>query len=241
MPKMPKWLGDFSEKFFKSSYHPTVVSEIEYYHKRFKRVRYQGEALKSIEWIPAQEVEFRVTDTEYRHYTPSVWNNTEGYVDVLFYLHGKGPGSLWADKLKVGDEVLLIGPGGKFVPKPEEKNIIMLGDETTLSAFYGMQKFVAEDVETICVLEMNEEALDWHTKIGLEATILETKTSQRGEKLYLWTQKHLLQISERDKYSYYISGNANTIKEISKLLINCEINPKLIYKKPYWKEGKKGL
>ncbi len=241
MPKMPKWLGDFSEKFFKNSFHPTIVIEVEYYHKYFKRVRFQGEELKAIDWKPAQEVEFRVSDTEYRHYTPSLWNSVEGYTDVLFFLKADGVGSRWADKLKVGNQIVLIGPGGKFVPNPADKNIVMLGDETTLSAFYGMQQAVGKDVKTTCVLEMCKDALDWHKKIGLEATAIETAEHQRGEVLRLWLQKHLLSISIENDYTYYISGNADTIKSLNRLLLKSDVSPKRIYKKPYWKEGRKGL
>lgn len=60
MPGMPKWLADFSEKTFKAAYKQTVITEVEYYAPKLKRIRYQGDALKSIEWKPAQEVEFRV-------------------------------------------------------------------------------------------------------------------------------------------------------------------------------------
>jgi NADPH-dependent ferric siderophore reductase len=60
MPRMPKWLADFSEKTFKAAYKQTVITEVEYYAPKLKRIRYQGDALRSIEWKPAQEVEFRL-------------------------------------------------------------------------------------------------------------------------------------------------------------------------------------
>lgn len=127
MPSMPKWLGDFSEKVFKNAYRETVVTQTEYYDEKLKRVRYQGEDLKKVDWIPAQEIEFRINDTDYRHYTPSCWNKEKGYVDVIFYLHGRGVGSLWADSLKEGDSVMIIGPGGKFILPSKLESIVMIG------------------------------------------------------------------------------------------------------------------
>ena len=56
MPKMPKWLGDLSEKAFKSSYSPVTVVEIQYFAKKLKRIRFQGEDLKAKQWTPAQEI-----------------------------------------------------------------------------------------------------------------------------------------------------------------------------------------
>lgn len=239
MPSMPKWLGNFSEKFFSKYYKQTIVAEIEYYDKNLKRVRYQGVELKNINWQPAQEIEFRVTDTEYRHYTPMLWNEKEGYVDVLFYLHNKGPGSLWAANLKKEDSVTLIGPAGKFVAKKEYKKTVMIGDETSLSTYYGMQKLLKSN-ETICVLEMNQNALKWAEKIGLEATVIETKNNEIGKKTEKWLENFVEQ-SEAKEYMYFLSGNANTIKKLRRLLVRKKINSKHIFIHPYWAEGKKGL
>lgn len=240
MPRMSKWMGDISEKLFSSYYKSTVVSEIEYYDKKLKRVRYQGEGLKNVDWQPAQEIEFRVTDTEYRHYTPMLWNEQEGYTDVIFYLHNRGPGSLWADNLKVGDEVMLIGPAGKFVAKKSHKKVVMIGDETSLSTYYGMQTLLKPNNETICVLEVYEDALKWAEMIGLEATMLNTSTSQVGKKSEAWL-KDFLERKDAREYVYFLSGNANTIKILRRMLVKRIVPSKQIFTHPYWAKGKKGL
>lgn len=239
MPKMPKWMGDLSEKAFKSAYKQTVVTEVEYYHKLLKRIRYQGEILKETDWIAAQEVEFRVTDTEYRHYTPLCWNNIEGYVDVLFYLHGLGPGSQWADHIGVGDEVSLIGPGGKFIMPPDQWRVVMMGDETTLSAFKGMKDALPHGAHAPCILEMQEYARDWPALIGLNATTLNTVSHNRGRVLEDWLLGFL--DTDTDETVFFLSGNANTIKGLRKLLIAKKVPAKNIVSKPYWMEGKEGL
>jgi len=239
MPKMPKWLGDFSEKAFKKAYKPTIVTEVEYYHKLLKRIRYQGEMLMEVDWKPAQEVEFRVTDTEYRHYTPLRWNSIEGYTDVLFYLHGRGPGSRWADQIKVGDEVMLIGPGGKFVMPPDQWNVVMLGDETTLSAFKSMKERLPHGAYSPCMLEMGVHALNWPSMIGLSATTLETNPNYRGQVLEDWLDDFL--VMNQTEVTFFLSGNANTIKRLRKKLIAKKVAARSIISKPYWMEGKEGL
>ncbi|MBV7441342.1 siderophore-interacting protein [Weeksellaceae bacterium TAE3-ERU29] len=241
MPKMPKWLGDLSEKIFSNSYKPTTISEIEYYYVNCKRVRFQGDSLKNIDWKPAQEIEFRVTNTEYRHYTPSVWNAEKGYVDVIFYLHGKGVGSNWARNLKPGDKINLIGPGGKFIFAKNTSHIVMLGDETTLGAFYGMQQMITDNHQFTCVLEVCEEAKDWANKIGLQADSLVTIPSKKGKVLMDWLHSFLHNNSTAQTSDYYISGNARTIQNLKKILLAQKISIKNIYTKPYWLENKKGL
>lgn len=240
MPRMYKWLGDLSEKFFSSYYKQTIVSEVEYYDKKLKRVRYKGEELKNVNWQPAQEIEFRVTDTEYRHYTPMLWNKKEGYTDVLFYLHNKGPGSLWADKLEIGDKVTLIGPAGKFVANKNHKKVIMMGDETSLSTYYGMQELLKPNNNVICVLEMGKERASWADKIGLKSIILNNNTDEIGKQSEIWLKK-FIQNSDAKEYIYFLSGNANTIKILRRILIKIVINSKQIFTHPYWAKGKKGL
>lgn len=239
MPTMPKWLGDFSEKAFKSSYKPTVVTQVEYYDKLLKRVRYQGESLMEVNWLPAQEIEFRVTATAYRHYTPLCWNNAEGYADVLFYLHGQGPGSSWADQLEVGDEVNLIGPGGKFVLPPDQWEVLLLGDETSLSAFKSMKDKLHQGAYAPCVLEMEHHTTHWPALIGLDATLLKTIPNHRGQILEEWLMD-FLETNLRE-VAFYLNGNANTIKRLRKLLLAHKIPAKRIMSKPYWMEGKAGL
>jgi len=236
---MPKWIGDLSEKAFKSYYRPVIVTDIEYYDRLLKRVRFQGEALKGVDWKPAQEVEFRVTETDFRHYTPLCWNDTEGYTDVLFYLHSQGPGSAWADRVESGLEINLIGPGGKFVLPPDRDNVAMLGDETTLSAFKSMRDVLPNDACAYCILEMEAYAHDWPSRIGLEAAVLQTKHGHRGQVLEDWLNGFLKKGG--DGASFFLSGNAGTIKRLRRQLLAKKIPPGNIFSKPYWMEGRQGL
>jgi hypothetical protein len=56
-------------------------------------VRFQGEGLLGIRFTPGQEVEFRVDQRCFRHYTAAAFDSLLGEVDVVFYLHGDGPGA----------------------------------------------------------------------------------------------------------------------------------------------------
>lgn len=239
MPRMPKWLGDFSEKTFKSAYKKTIITEVEYYATQLKRIRYQGEELKSVDWRAAQEVEFRVSETEYRHYTPLCWNNIDGYTDVLFFLHGQGPGSHWAARLALGDEVNLIGPAGKFVLPADQWNVVMMGDETTLSAFKGMKELLPIGAFAPCILELDAHAAEWPGLIGLSATVLKTIPQERGRVQMEWLRDFLQK--EVKQSLFFLSGNATTIKDLRKLLLSKKVPAKNIFSKPYWMEGKAGL
>lgn len=136
MPKVPKWMANAMESLFSGMYHPVKVIAIEDLQPRLRKIRFEGDfANVKKEFIPGNVIEFRISDTEFRHYTPSYFNREAGVCDVLFYLHDKGPGSKWVENLKVGNKLNLLGPGGKIRYNPEFKIHIAFGDETSLGSF----------------------------------------------------------------------------------------------------------
>ncbi|WP_350340285.1 siderophore-interacting protein [Paraflavitalea speifideaquila] len=56
---------------------------------------------------------FRASDRELRHYTPSAFDRERGMFEVLFHIHGNGPGSKLADRLLPGERLKVSVPGGK--------------------------------------------------------------------------------------------------------------------------------
>ncbi|ABF88962.1 iron utilization domain protein [Myxococcus xanthus DK 1622] len=60
---------------------------------RLRRVCVEGESLKGVRGEPGHEVEFRVGPTAFRHDTPSLGDPARGALEVVFFLHGHGPGS----------------------------------------------------------------------------------------------------------------------------------------------------
>ncbi|MEL7162659.1 MAG: oxidoreductase, partial [Bacteroidota bacterium] len=92
MPRLPKWLANSVETILPGQFHPVVATEVEYLTDKLKRVRFEGD-LTGTSFVPGQVIEFRVTDNDFRHYTPTYYDRGAGVCEVLFYLHGKGPGS----------------------------------------------------------------------------------------------------------------------------------------------------
>lgn len=241
MPKMSKWVADLSEIAYPYILKKTVISEVLYFDDALKHVRFQGDDLKEVVWQMAQEIEFRVSETEYRHYTPFIWNPAVGFTDVLFYLHGWGPGSLWASNLAVGDEVTLIGPGGKYLQLNPGQSLVMLGDETSISTFKGIQNLVNKDCKTYAVLELHREAMEWPKRIGLDAELLEQIPAYRGWVMEHWLMDFLANEEVDPRMFFFLSGNANTIKKLRRILAVKNVSLTNILAKPYWLEGKEGL
>ncbi len=69
-----------------------------------------------------------------RTYTPRRYDAATKTLEIQVVLHGEGPASEWAQQVKVGDEVGVGGPGGRFVLDEEAEHWWIAADESALPA-----------------------------------------------------------------------------------------------------------
>ncbi|MNU87645.1 NADPH-dependent ferric-chelate reductase [compost metagenome] len=235
MPSVPKWLADTMEKVAQKSFHPVTVTHIHKYHPKLKLVRFEGD-IQVKEFKAGNVIEFRVSDREYRHYTPSLYDPVKQICEVIFYLHDKGPGSEWAEKLQIGDQLKLMGPGGKMSYQPEWKNHLVFGDETSLGLMLSMEQAVLKNGQHFTgIAELEKQHLDWVDSFG-SSNIKAVESSIEYPAIRLTG-------FEADLYEtcFYLTGRAKSIQEFRKELLAKGVNSKQIKTYPYWAEGKKGL
>lgn len=242
MPKIAKWIGDSIETVFSSLIYPARVTQVEYLSDRLKRVRFEG-SLGKKGFTPGNVVEFRVTDTDYRHYTPSIYDQTNGICEILFYLHDKGVGSQWAGKLKVGDEMKLMGPGGRIKYDKKNKYHFFFGDETSIGLYLCLKHAAHQNNhEYLCILELDEAHKPWPELLGLSAEVVEKSSANPGQ-----NAAALLEEMQGNCWTvwqhatFYLTGNARSIQAFRKELIVRGVKSKQIQTEPYWVEGKRGL
>lgn len=105
----------------------------------FHLLTIQGKSLKK-EWIPGQKIQVQLKDDQMRSYTPSSWDSKAGVMQTLVYMHGKGPGALWARNAKAQSKVIILGPKKSLNIAPKTKTIIFFGDETTFGLAHAIKK-----------------------------------------------------------------------------------------------------
>ncbi|MFT3702985.1 MAG: siderophore-interacting protein [Agriterribacter sp.] len=243
MPSVPKWLGDTMDAVFSNMYHPVTVTQVEFFNDKLKRVRFEGD-LSGTKFVPGNVVEFRVTPTDYRHYTPSYYNATEGVCEVLFYLHDQGVGSEWARELQTGQTMKLLGPGGKLKYEPSFSNHFVFGDETALGLVACLQAAAETHSHSFFALIETETAhRDW---IGLFPLIPSVYVASSIENPATAAIRFLEDSADDWKTEiqsscYYLSGRAKSIQALRKYLLSKGVGMKQIKTEPYWAEGKKGL
>ncbi|MER5705605.1 siderophore-interacting protein [Micromonospora sp. NPDC002296] len=70
-----------------------------------------------------------------RAYTLRAWDPVAGELTIDIVHHGDvGVGGPWAARLRPGDPVRFIGPGGAYAPSPDADWHLLVGDESALPA-----------------------------------------------------------------------------------------------------------
>lgn len=233
MPEMPAVLANTLMPWFAK---PAHVTRVETLAPGLRRVRFEGAALRGVVHTPGQEVEFRVSSTEFRHYTPSLWDAESGVMEVLFYLHGRGPGSAWAQALKPADAVDILGPGGPLSVDPDAPAHLFLGDETCLGLFQAMIRVLPSPLRMLGAVEVEPGAEDWPARAGVPLTAV-VRTSSRGLALSAWLQHNILPGA-----TCYLAGHAGSIVALRKQLLERHgCSRRSLRSKAYWADGKRGL
>ncbi|MBC7428675.1 MAG: siderophore-interacting protein [Bacteriovorax sp.] len=134
------------KKFALKLFRPLILSETkiisnERLSPHFHLLTIRGKSLKKAEWTPGQKIKIVFSDDQSRSYTPSSWNFSSGELQTLVYIHGKGPGAIWARDVKPASNVTIRGPKHSIEINDSDKNILFFGDETTFGLSCALKKF----------------------------------------------------------------------------------------------------
>ncbi len=67
-----------------------------------------------------------------RTYTPRRFDAAQNRLEIEFVRHGAGLASSWAERARIGDRVLIGGPGGGYVPPEDLRSIVIIADESAM-------------------------------------------------------------------------------------------------------------
>lgn len=236
MPKVSPLIANPMERFFGTA---VTITHSEKVSPSLRLVRFTSENFQKHPWESGQEIEFRINEKEFRHYTLMKFVAEEKLAEVLFYLNGKGPGSAWADELEVGRSLLLLGPGYKTSLPPEQDWYLLLGDETCIGAFAALRHALPASARVLGALIAEAENQDYVTALLPDLVpIASTDTSAR-ERLAQWVGDLKL---PQGSGAVHLAGNAQSIQQLRSLLTQQHLlSKKQIKTKPYWADGKQGL
>lgn len=242
MPRIPKWLGDTIETVFSRMITPVDIIGVEYLLPALKKIVMKGDFSK-MHFTPGNVIEFRVTDIEFRHYTVSAFDKERQTCEMLIYLHDRGVGSKWAQNLKAGDRIGLMGPTSRIKYKIDYEAHFIFGDETSI----GLMQFIVKETERhghsyYCLAELNELNHRWLETLGISAHIVEKEYAPAAKcAVEAIIEKPAGSWAQWSSAAFYLTGRAKSIQAVRKALVARGIAMKNIFTEPYWAEGKKGL
>ena len=233
----------------------TQVTHIEQAASRTRLIRAAGPDLKGLHWVPGQQVRVLVNGpvrtlgdlmrTTLRTY--SVWSYEEDRIELCVFQHGDGPGSRWADELKVGDEISFRRPEGRFVLDRHAPYHLFVGEETATIAFGAMLRSLAAEADAgaaadaYAVLEASDEA----SRLALPGTA-RTSWVDRGEasaanSTVLLDALRALKLPEHPGVAY-VAGEARTCQSVRAHLMRERGWPRRsVIVKPFWAPGRRGM
>lgn len=244
MPRLNRWMADAMERLFSNQFHPVEVVKIEQLDAKLKKVCFEGD-LSGCRFEPGDVIEFRVSEQEFRHYTPARFDAAKGLCDVLFYTHGLGIGSAWVEQLGEGDRVKLMGPGsGKVAYKAKAASAgapsshLIFGDESSLGTAYSLYQAIhANGHRTHILMELDDGHHHWPALLGLEAELLGKAEDVADEA----ATSALGAIKELSASRCYLTGRARSIQRLKSRLKALQVPRQNILSMPYWADGKSGL
>lgn len=196
----------------------------------FQFLTIKGKKFKKADWIPGQKIQVRLGDELMRSYTPSSWDKENGVVQTLVYMHGKGPGALWARDAKPGAKATILGPRGSLVLDESLKEVFFFGDETT----FGLAYAIRENFKHLSVKCFFESTDTEESKAVLE------KFNLKDSALYPLSQADIIAsdiargFDMKETSKIVLSGKQQTIVAIRQKLYTLGITPEQIIVKVYW-------
>lgn len=230
------------ETVLASKYLQVTVESVTYLSPKIKKICFKGN-FSRLSFSIGYAVSFRVTETEFRNYTPILFDQEKGICEIVFHLHGLGPGCVFISSLIPGEQLKMIIPRGREIYQQDKQFHVFFGDETSM----GLFNLLASEITTrkqhyIGVMELDEENLDSPAKLGLDIAPVLKSPQQPGKNIA--ASIGLLKKTLPEFFfhgTFYLAGNAASIQMLKNALRELGVNVRNIKTQAYWAEGKTGL
>ncbi|WP_316830432.1 hypothetical protein [Pedobacter aquatilis] len=241
MPKLPSWLADTMEKIISNKIFEVVVTETRMLSSNLKKITLKGDFVEA-DFVPGNEVLFRVNANEYRHYTLSDFNRENETCEIILFLNRKGVGNNWAVNLQKGDSLKLIADNAKIKYNFNSNQHFFFGDETSIGLYEQFGAVAGElEHEYFGILEIKEENEEALNNIKLLIDAVPSEIMAPAENAITWMENMHPKCWEMWKdASFYLTGRGKSVQKFKKYLKEKGVSYKQIQTTCYWENGKTG-
>jgi NADPH-dependent ferric siderophore reductase len=208
-----------------------------------RRIRLQG--------IPGEEFAYRVGQDVmlwlpaeggrrlYRRYTIRRFDRQTGTLDLDIFNHGRGgPGEHWANTVRLGERVEVVGPRGK-ISSVAALWQLFVGDETYLPATFAMLEALPTGVPAWAVLEVADAKEEQPFAAGAEVrlTWIHRGAAAPGDPAHLLAAVESLELPPNPGHAY-IGAELQAARAVQIALEARGLASTQISSKAYWGRGR---
>lgn len=223
---------------------PAVVVAHEELGAHLTRLVLSSEEFASATTDPCDVTAFRVSRTEFRHYTPAVLDAAQRELTIIVHRHGSGLGEELIASWSVGDDVTVCRwSSTKAFRWPDtEGPVVLLGDATVISlAMAFAERAETERRSTLLVLEVDAADVE-ATQLLVPSAVVVAAAAAPGESLDTWLAGHRDQVTALGRPVAYLAGHGRSIQRQRAFLREmCGLDRRQVRTQPYWATGTSGL
>ncbi|MBV1857209.1 MAG: siderophore-interacting protein [Nannocystaceae bacterium] len=185
-------------------------------------------------WDIGDRVMIDVGSGVHRQYTICRLHRPRGVFDILAVAHGAGPGGRWVRTVEKGDSLKLFGPKPDLdVRTAGVRNLILLGDETTVGLYEAVHRVRRGPVKIWGALE-HSEAVELHAcelpvLSGLER--IPRNNALPGDGLNRWIREHDIY---DPKTVFFVNGHGAAVRSLRLALLSMGIRGVAIRSRAFW-------
>ncbi|MGC4808436.1 siderophore-interacting protein [Micromonospora sp. DT233] len=173
-----------------------------------------------------------------RAYTLRAWDPAAGELTIDIVHHGDvGVGGPWAARLRPGDPVMFVGPGGAYAPSPDADWHLLVGDESALPAIAAALARLPLGAPAKVFVEISDAAEEQPLPSAgaVELTWLHRGDRPVGEALV--TAVRALDFPAGDVHAF-VHGEATFVRELRRLLrVERGVPRERLSISGYWRRG----
>ena len=216
----------------------TTVAELTMLSPRMRRIVLSAPEIAGRDWPLGCDIAVVLTGPDgrevRRRYTVRSQDGERLVIDAV--LHGHGPGSSWAQELRVGGQVSFFGPRGELPLPPASSAswLLALTDEAGLPAIGALAEAAVATGRSLRVLaEIADDAERYPLAAGAEVRWLTRDGRPAGQPELLARALDQLQPGAGPGYAYLL-GESRAIVAVRDELARWGLSRSEVYAKGYW-------
>jgi ferric-chelate reductase (NADPH) len=218
------------------------VDAVDALSDQFRLITLHSDKFNEATMQPAAKVRLNAGSWEMRAYTPLALDAAAGRVQILAYLHGEGPGSIWARSARPGDVTHILGLQESLDLMELAQPAVFFGDETSLAAAKTLQSHLAPGRATRCIFEVSS-ARDCQMvadRLGLRDAAFHLRQTDDAH-IPLVAREIDRAMADSATSHLVLTGNGRSIQAIRASLRAGRSGAIDFHVKAYWAPGKTGL